>query len=160
MCTLRNLKLFTFSPVDVNGGVLPLLSSEVHNQRRHFVDIEGEVIFLAPLCQGPHFLPVDCLVVVGNQGLPLVLSANLMIELETYLATPSWVNGVQEGAEHAPLRGPSVEDQRCGGVVAYFHHLGSENRKSRTQLHSAGFRPTAPSLMMSLEGTMVLKAEL
>ena len=58
--------------------------------------------------------------------------------------------GVQEGAEHAPLWGPCVEDQHSGGVV----------RKSRTQLHKSGFRPRAPSLMMSLEGTMVLKAEL
>jgi hypothetical protein len=33
-------------------------------------------------------------------------------------------------------------------------------RKSKTGLHRAGFRPRAPSLMMSLEGTMVLKAEL
>ena len=40
------------SPVDVNGCVLPLLSLEVHDQLLHFVDIEGEVIFLAPLCQG------------------------------------------------------------------------------------------------------------
>ena len=31
---------------------------------------------------------------------------------------------VQEGAEHAPLWGPRVEDQRSGGVVAYLHHLG------------------------------------
>ena len=32
--------------------------------------------------------------------------------------------GVQEGAEHAPLWGPSVEDQQSGYVVSYFHHLG------------------------------------
>ena len=31
--------------------------------------------------------------------------------------------GVQEGAEHAPLWGPSVEDQRSGGDVSYFHNL-------------------------------------
>ena len=33
--------------------------------------------------------------------------------------------GVQEGAEHAPLWGPRVEDQRNGEVVSYLHHLGS-----------------------------------
>jgi hypothetical protein len=27
--------------------------------------------------------------------------------------------GVQEGTEHAPLRGPCVEDQRGGCVVTY-----------------------------------------
>ena len=29
--------------------------------------------------------------------------------------------GVQEGAEHAPLWGPSVEDQLSGGVVLLEH---------------------------------------
>ena len=47
------------------GGVLNLPSDEVHNQLLHFVNIEGEVIFL--LCQGPH-LPVGCLDVVVIQA--------------------------------------------------------------------------------------------
>ena len=33
--------------------------------------------------------------------------------------------GVQEGAEHTPLWGPSVEDQQSGDIVSYLHHLGS-----------------------------------
>ena len=37
---------------------------------------------------------------------------------------------------------------------------GQAVRKSRTQLHREGFRPRALSLVMSLVGTMVLKAEL
>ena len=41
-----------------------------------------------------------------------------------------------------------------------FTTWGRPVRKSRTQLHRAGFRPRAPSLMISLEGTMVLNAEL
>ena len=32
--------------------------------------------------------------------------------------------GVQEGAEHVPLWGPSVEDQRSGGVVSYLQNMG------------------------------------
>ena len=32
--------------------------------------------------------------------------------------------GVHEGAEHAPLWDPSVEDQRSGDAVSYLHHLG------------------------------------
>jgi hypothetical protein len=51
----------------VDRGVLLLLFSEVHDQLLHVVDVEGEVIFLASLCQGPHLLPVGCLVIVGNQ---------------------------------------------------------------------------------------------
>jgi hypothetical protein len=31
--------------------------------------------------------------------------------------------GVQEGTEHAPLRGPCVEDQHGGCVVTYPYHL-------------------------------------
>ena len=34
-------------------------------------------------------------------------------------------HGVQEGTEHAPLRGPRVEDQRGGCVVTYPYHLGA-----------------------------------
>ena len=63
--------------------------------------------------------------------------------------------GVQEGAEHVPLWGPSVKDQRRG-VVSYLHHLGVTVRKSRTQLHRGGFRTRASRL----EGTMVWNAEL
>ena len=55
-------------PVDVDGVVLLQLSPEVHDQLLCVVDVEGEVIFLASLRQGPHLLPVGCLVVVGNQA--------------------------------------------------------------------------------------------
>ena len=37
------------SPVDVDMDVLPLLFPEVHDQLLGFVDVEEEVIFLAPL---------------------------------------------------------------------------------------------------------------
>uniref|UniRef100_A0AAZ3S415 Uncharacterized protein n=1 Tax=Oncorhynchus tshawytscha TaxID=74940 RepID=A0AAZ3S415_ONCTS len=55
------------SRVDVDTGVLHLLFPEVHDQLLRFVDIEGDVIFLAPVRQGPHLLPVGCLIIVGNQ---------------------------------------------------------------------------------------------
>jgi hypothetical protein len=54
--------------INLDGGVLPLPSPEVHDQLLLFVDIEGEVIFLAPLRQGPHLLPVGSLIVVGIQA--------------------------------------------------------------------------------------------
>jgi hypothetical protein len=68
---MRNLKLATFSTAVQllwMGGVLPLLFPEVHDQLCCFVDIGLEVIFLAPYSQGPHLLPVDCLVIVSNQA--------------------------------------------------------------------------------------------
>ena len=37
--------------------------------------------------------------------------------------------GVQEGAEHAPFCGPSVEGQRSGDVVSYLYHLRTARQK-------------------------------
>ena len=67
--------------------------------------------------------------------------------------------GVQEGTEHATLRGPRVEDQRGGCVSTYPYHVRNF-RKSRIQLQRAVFSPKVLSLVMSFEGTMVLNAEL
>jgi hypothetical protein len=68
--------------------------------------------------------------------------------------------GVQEGAEHAPLRGPCVED-KCGGcVVTYPYYLGRPVRKNRIKLQREVFSARVLSLLMSFEGTMVLNAEL
>jgi hypothetical protein len=36
--------------------------------------------------------------------------------------------GLQEGTEHPPLKGPCVEDQRGICVVTYPYHLGVETR--------------------------------
>jgi hypothetical protein len=68
--------------------------------------------------------------------------------------------GVQEGIEHAPLRGPvlriSVED-----VLLHTHTTwGRPVRKSRIQLQREVFSPRVLSLVLTLEGTMVLNAEL
>ena len=40
--------------------------------------------------------------------------------------------GVQEGTQYTPLRGPSFEDQRSG-CVTYPYHLGRPVRMSRIQ---------------------------
>jgi hypothetical protein len=53
---LEAFHLLHCDPVDVDRGVLPLLSPEVHDQFLLFV--EGDVIFLAPFHQGPHLLPL------------------------------------------------------------------------------------------------------
>jgi hypothetical protein len=45
MCTLRNLKLLTCGPVDVDRSLLSLLFPEVHDQLLNFVKVEGEIIF-------------------------------------------------------------------------------------------------------------------
>ena len=68
--------------------------------------------------------------------------------------------GVQEGAENAPLCDPSVEDQRSGGDVSYLHHLGASCQEVQDPVAQGRVQTQGPSLMMTLEGTMVLNAEL
>ena len=49
--------------------------------------------------------------------------------------------GVQEGTEHAPLRGPRVEEQHCGCVATYPYHLGAAQQEG--QLQREVFSPRA-----------------
>jgi hypothetical protein len=46
--------------------------------------------------------------------------------------------GEQEGAEHAPLWVPRVEDQRSGDVVSYLHHLGAARQKVQESIAQCG----------------------
>ena len=80
---------------------------------------------LATLRQGPHFLPVDRLVIVGNRA----YNCCVVYKLDACVGGvhgPAVVGEqrVQEWAEHAPLLGLCVEDQQSGDVVSYLHHLG------------------------------------
>ena len=68
--------------------------------------------------------------------------------------------GVQEGTEHASLRGPCVEDQRGRCVVTYPYHLGMDCQETQDPVAEGGFSPMVLSLVMSFDGTMVLNAEL
>ena len=60
---LKTYYTLHYCPADVDRGV-----PEVHNHLLCFVDVECEVIFLTPHSEGPHLLPVGCLVIVGNQA--------------------------------------------------------------------------------------------
>jgi hypothetical protein len=81
-----------------------------------------------------------------------VSSENLMMVLESCLATQSWVNREYR-------RGLIVEDQ-CGKCfINYPYHLGAV-RKTRIQLQRELFSPRVLSLVMSFVGTNVLNAEL
>ena len=64
---------------------------------------------------------------------------------------------VQERAEHAS---PLLSISEVEMLFPTFTTWGWPARKFRTQLHKAGLRPWASRLMMNLEGTMVLNAEL
>ena len=70
--------------------------------------------------------------------------------------------GVQEGSEHAPLWGPSVEDQRSGGIVSYLHHLEAAHQEVQDPIAQGRVKNQGLKLNDELGeySTMVLKAEL
>ena len=110
--TLEALNLLHYSSVDENGGVLGPLFPVVHNHLLCLDHVEGEVVVLAPHGQVSDLLPIGFLIVVvdqayhccvlgkRNDGVGVVPGCAVMSE-----------QGVQEGTEHAPLRGPSVDYQ-------------------------------------------------
>ena len=46
--------------------------------------------------------------------------------------------GVQKGTEHAPLRGPRVEDLHGGCVVTYPYHLGAAHQEFQDPVAEGG----------------------
>ena len=87
----------------------------------------------------------------------VVSFANLMIELEACIATQSWVNmGYMRGLSTHPCGEPVLRISEVEVLFPTFTTWGQPARKSRT--HRVGFRPRDSSLMMRLEGTMVLNA--
>jgi hypothetical protein len=68
--------------------------------------------------------------------------------------------GVQKGSEHIPLWGLRVLDQHGGGVVAYRQYLALARQEVQDLVARGGVQIRALSLVMSLEGNMVWKAEL
>jgi hypothetical protein len=59
--------------------------------------------------------------------------------------------GVQEGVEHAPLWGPSVEVQRRG-VVSYHHHLRATRQEVQDPVAQGGVQSQDPELSDELGG--------
>ena len=77
------------------------------------------------------------------------------------MATQSWVNTeYKRGLSTHPCGAPVLRISEVEVLFPTFTTWGWPIRKSRTQLHRAGSRPRVSSLMTSLEGTMVLNAEL
>ncbi|XP_071217763.1 E3 ubiquitin-protein ligase RNF138-like isoform X1 [Salvelinus alpinus] len=110
-------------------------------------------VFLTPHSESPLLLPVSGLIVVGNQA----YYCRVVCKLDDCVGgvhghAVMGEQGVPEGAEHAPSE---VEM-----LFPTFTTWGQSVRKSRTQLHRTGLRRRSSILMMSLEGTMVLNAEL
>ena len=60
--------------------------------------------------------------------------------------------GLQEGADHAPLSGATVEDQRSGYVVSYLHHLGSARQDVQDPVAQGGVETQGLKLNDELGG--------
>ena len=73
----------------------------------------------------------------------------------------SWVNREYRRGLSTHLCGdPVLRISEMEVLFPTFTAWGQPVRKSRTQLHRVEFRPRPPSLMLSLECTIVLNAEL
>ncbi len=73
---------------------------------------EREVVLLAPFSQGTHLLSVGRLIVVGDQAYHRCVIGKFDNDVGAVCScTVVCVQGVQEWAEDAALRGTSVEDQ-------------------------------------------------
>ena len=84
-----------------------------------------------------------------------------MIELEMCMATKSWVNReYRRGLSTRPCGASVLRISVASVLLPTFTTCSRPGRRYRIQFHRTGLRPRAPSLVMSLEGTMVLKAEL
>ena len=68
--------------------------------------------------------------------------------------------GVQEGTEHTPLRGPVLRISMADMLLPTLTTWAWPVRKSRIQLQREVLSPRVLSLLMSFEDTMVLNAEL
>ena len=112
---------FHSSPVDEDGDVSSLVPPVFHKVLC-FVNIEGEVVYLAPRRQSAYLLPIVCLISVGNQ----CYCCCEVSELEDGVGghTVVGIQEIQEGTEDAPLWGPRVENPCRARNVAYLHHLG------------------------------------
>ena len=100
------------------GACLASLFISVHDQLLCLTQIEGEVVVLAPHCQVTDVLPIGCLIIVGDQA----YHCCVISKLNDGVWPHGGEQGVQVGTKHTPLRGPRVEDQSGGGVVAYPYH--------------------------------------
>ena len=134
---LEALNLLHCSPVDENvlGPVLPV----VHNHLLCLDHIEGDVVVLAPHGQVSDLLHIGCLIVVGDQAYHCCVIGKLddgvgVMPGHTVMSE----QGVQEGTEHAPLRGPCGEDQRGRCVVAYSYHLGAASQEVQDPVAEGG----------------------
>ena len=87
--------------------------------------------------QDSDLLPIGCLIVVGDQAYHCCVIGKLNdgVGVVPGHAVMS-EQGVQEGTEHTPLRGPRVEDQR--GRCTYPYYLGLARQEIQNPVAEGG----------------------
>ncbi len=97
--------------VDGDGCVFSALSPEIHHQLLGLVDVEWEVVLLAPFSQGTHLFSVGHLIVVSDQAYHRCVVSKFDDDVGAVCGcTVICLQGVQEWAEDTALRSTSVED--------------------------------------------------
>ncbi len=161
MWTQRNLKLFYplhRCLVDGDGCVFSALSPEIHHQLLGLVDVEWEVVLLAPFSQGTHLLSVGRLIVSVIRPVTVVSSANLTMTLELCVAVQSCVyRQYRSGLRTQPCGAPVLRIRGDEVLLPILTTWLLPVRKSRIQLHRDLFSPRVWSFSTSVAGTMVVK---
>ena len=125
---LETLDPLHFSPVDVNGSLFGPPFPIVHDQLPCLDHIERKAAVLAV-----------CLIFVADQDYHCCVVSKLKDSVGVVLGHA--VVGEQraeEGAKHAPMRGPNVEEQRGRCVVAYPYNLGAARQEVQDPVAEEG----------------------
>ncbi len=126
------------------------------------VDVEWEVVLLAPFSQGTHLLSVGRLIVVGDQAYHRCVIGKFDDDVGAVCScTVVCVQAVQEWAEDAALRGNQCwgsGEMRCCCPILTTWLLPV--RKSQDPAAQRSVQSQSLELSTSVAGTMVLNAEL
>ncbi len=140
--------------VDGDGCVFSALSPVIHHQLLGLVDVEWEVVLLAPFSQGLSSLSVI-------RPITVVSSANLTMTLELCVAVQSCVyREYRSGLRTQPCGAPVLRVRGDEVLLPILTTWLLPVRKSRIQLHRDLFSPRVWSFSTSVEGTMVLNDKL
>jgi hypothetical protein len=92
------------------------------------------------LRESSDLLPIDCLIIVGDQAYRCCVVCKLNDGVGVVLGhAVMGEQGAQEGTEHTPLRGSRVEDQRGICVLTYHYHLGVTHQEVQDPVAEGGF---------------------
>ncbi len=149
-------------PTYLKRSVRPLLSlPEVNNQLFSFAHIQRETIVLAPWCKFFYLIQVCGLIIIGNEA----QNHSIISKFDNRCGAVGrhavvCVERVEQGTQDTALWAPTFRVMELEVNWPTFTTWGLPVRKFRIQSQSEELRPRSMSLEASLQGTIVLKAEL